>query len=174
MIVVRPPAVVNECTTLDPLDLIHKESGDALMESKQLFVDIRKTLDTGKAPGKELLQDWKRKVKRINIGISKATRSVWRELDRSKIEMETLKINTARDILDERSNMARVLERIRTYTSISDSAVERSLVSTASVQNMMASLTSTPETGFHGAPFLSNDVRNNQDSLDEPFKLATS
>lgn len=172
MLVARPPPVAANGPQVNPLDSMAKESGEALQESQNLFISIRDMLDAETTPSKDVLRRWKRQVRKINVAISKTTRAAWRELDRTKIEVETIKINTAHDILDERSNIARVLERIRTYSNVTEGAVDRALVSTAAVQNMMGSLANTPETGFHGASLLSQDVRCNKDSYDAQFSEA--
>lgn len=166
MLAVRPPTVNATVTHEDPLNLLSRVSGEALQESQKLFQSILEAINSEKAPSRDVLKNWKRQVKQINLGISKTTRAAWRELDRTKIEIETLKINTAHDILDERSNIARVLEKVRTYSNVTEGGVDRALVSAAAVQNMMGSLTNTPETGFHGAALLSEDVQCNHDSLD--------
>ena len=150
----------------DPLEALSRVSGEALHESHELFKSILEAINVDKPPSRGVLKQWKRQVKKINLGISKTTREAWKELDRTKIEIETLKINTAHDILDERSNIARVLEKVRTYSNMNEGAVDRALTSTAAVQSMMGSLTSTPETSFHGAALLYEDVRCNHDSLD--------
>lgn len=163
MLAACPPSAPPAVPPADPLETIFKDAADSLSASAELFESIVRTLETGEGPNAPTLRDWKRKAKKVNFGISKAIRATWSELNRTKLELEILRINAARDIMDERSNMARVLERVRSYASIGEGAVDRALISASSLHSLMGKLANTPETGFHGAAALSREAGCNHD-----------
>jgi hypothetical protein len=170
MIVVRPPQVQETKAWPTPLQEMSTASSQALLQSSQLFAAIDASLATEEEVTAETLRKWKNKSKKINQKISFTIRAIWKELDRNRIEIEIIKMAAERDVLDERANLARVLERVRTYANVSDGAVDRALIATSSIHSLMNTLCSTPETSFHGAASLFDDVKLNRDSLDTVFR----
>lgn len=169
LLAVRPPEEEARPRLPSDAEVLAQAAAEALSESAALFAGIRDALQSKKRPNAATLQQWKKQIKTVNKAVSKTTRLSWKQLDRKAIEAATACVEAHKDSLDERANCARVVEKLRTFSNVTDGSVDRAVASTATVQNLMATLCAAPETTFHGAHALHEDVQTNADNLDGVF-----
>lgn len=142
---------------------------DALRASKRLHASITSTIHEGNAPDRDTLRRWRDESRLVNKALVTSSRYYRAETDRLRMEVAIIKVEAAKDLLDERAHAARVIERIRGSSNISDGCVSRAVASTRAVQNAISALCPAPETCFYGVSMLHEDVTANRDSLDHCF-----
>ena len=151
---------------------LKKHLNGALRASKRLHSSIGSILLEGNTPTVRALRHWRGKSRFINKALLASTRYLQIELDRMRVESNIIKVEAAKDMLDERANAARVIERIRGHSNIGEANVARAMAVARVVQNSIASLCATPDSNFFGAPMIHQDVITNRDGLDHCLLLA--
>ena len=146
-----------------------RHTTEALRASKRLHASITSTLRQGDGPDKNTLRRWRDESRLVNKALVTSSRYYRAEIDRLLVEVQILKVETAKDVLDERAHVARVVERIRGSSNLSEGCVGRAVAATCAVQNAISALMPTPETCFYGVSMLHEDVTANRDSLDHCF-----
>lgn len=171
MLAVRPPRAPKRPREPTVLEQLNDSAAAALQQSSELFAELADCAKRGAPPDAARLAALKAKAKLVNRSISRTTRLTWLELDRMKVDSAMASIAASHDALDERANAARVVERIRTFSNLTEGSVDRAVSATMTVQNMISAICACPVTSYHGAPLLHDDVAANHDSLDSVFLL---
>ena len=144
----------------------HATSADeAVATTASVFHEMADALKSDHPVSAEQLRAWKRQIGRANKAIARAIRSSWLAQDRLTIELELLKAEAKKERLDRDANVARVFEKLRSYSTIGPADVDRCIGASANVQKMLASLAPILPESSTGTRFLAQDMETNDDGL---------
>ena len=124
------------------------------------------------AVNKELLDEWRKVVKKLNCSLTKYQRAVDASEARLRLELELLKQSMSNDILDREATFTQTLETIRTFelksndassskdARFAENSVIRALNSVGMINSTMAGLTDDTTPSYHGAARADKEAKN--------------